>query len=357
MDEEKKTLRWRLTDWKRSPILKAIQQIQTRKAERFVKNEEWDNALRMGKYAVPPLIESLKGNGKIRWCAARALVKIGIPAVPALIEALKDQNENVRFLAAWALGAIRNVSAVPALVEAMNEENLEVKFIAAEGLEDILKELIAQLNSANERSSKLALQKLVKIGEPAVPDLIKAFSRSPFDDGCSYDGHYYARRALVEIGNPAIPHLINALKNMKFTLWDPVARIIGEIGDHSVSSSLVMMLMDKTPGVRERVKATFGYILDKCDNCQQLDEFQKELNNVFKNLTKKSHDREAIRDVGNMISSLIIKIAQKRNPLLEDKGILLSDIPKPPKRGTIYRTLDSRRETIKRSVMERVRNG
>jgi HEAT repeat protein len=68
--------------------------------------------------AVPALIEALKDDGKrslrgglwpfddydygqyvdksVRNSAAEALVKMGLAAVPALIEALKDENKNVR---------------------------------------------------------------------------------------------------------------------------------------------------------------------------------------------------------------------------------------------------------------------
>jgi HEAT repeat protein len=51
-----------------------------------------------------------------------ALVKIGTPAVPALIQALGDRSENVRRAAAEALGAIGDPQAVPALIQALGHE-------------------------------------------------------------------------------------------------------------------------------------------------------------------------------------------------------------------------------------------
>jgi HEAT repeat protein len=60
--------------------------------------------------------------------AAEALVKIGRPAVPALIEALASPDEPVRFMAATVLGKIGApaASAAPALAACVRAEQNEV---------------------------------------------------------------------------------------------------------------------------------------------------------------------------------------------------------------------------------------
>ena len=50
----------------------------------------------------------------VRQYYADMLVKIGIPAVPALIEALKDESQIVQASSAKALGEIGDASAIPA---------------------------------------------------------------------------------------------------------------------------------------------------------------------------------------------------------------------------------------------------
>jgi HEAT repeat protein len=133
----------------------------------------------LGTPAVPHLIQALGDRDRdVRKAACRALVKIGAPAVPHLIQALGDGNEDVRAAACWALVKI-GAPAVPHLIQALGDGNEDVRAAACWAL--------------------------VKIGAPAVPHLIQALG----------DGDWYVRaaacEALVEIGAPAVPHLIQAL--------------------------------------------------------------------------------------------------------------------------------------------------
>jgi hypothetical protein len=59
---------------------------------------------------------------------------IGKPAVPDLIEALKNKNEDIRWEAAKALGQIEDPEAAPALVKVLRVKNAGVRWLAAEGL-------------------------------------------------------------------------------------------------------------------------------------------------------------------------------------------------------------------------------
>lgn len=67
------------------------------------------------------LLESL--DWEVRRTAIEALIEIGAPAIPALIEALLDRKSFYRYSAAEALGRIGNTSAIPALVEVLNDGN------------------------------------------------------------------------------------------------------------------------------------------------------------------------------------------------------------------------------------------
>jgi HEAT repeat protein len=66
--------------------------------------------------------------------ARKELVAIGKPAVPFLIEALKNPNHLGRWEAVKALGEIGDSKAAPALVEALEDEEFEVRWRAAEAL-------------------------------------------------------------------------------------------------------------------------------------------------------------------------------------------------------------------------------
>ena len=71
-----------------------------------------------------------------RFKALNVLIKIGEPAVPALIETLQDQSNPFtrRWEAAKALGAIKDERAVEPLIKAMSDENEVIRRVTAEAL-------------------------------------------------------------------------------------------------------------------------------------------------------------------------------------------------------------------------------
>ena len=96
----------------------------------------------MGESAVHSLVQALKNDGNIdvRMSAARALGRIGEPAkeaVPTLIQALEDQDFRVRNIAVWALVQIGK-PAVPHLIQVLeNEKQADVHSFAVEVLEQM----------------------------------------------------------------------------------------------------------------------------------------------------------------------------------------------------------------------------
>lgn len=63
--------------------------------------------IKIGGLAIPALIKTLGDDEKQVWCLASAiLVKIGDPAVKPLIEALQHESEQIRLLAAGTLHKI-----------------------------------------------------------------------------------------------------------------------------------------------------------------------------------------------------------------------------------------------------------
>jgi HEAT repeat protein len=66
--------------------------------------------------------------------ARSALVKIGKPAVPLLINLLSDPVDHVRWEACKALGLIPDPSSAPALVNALRDKSVEIQWLAAEAL-------------------------------------------------------------------------------------------------------------------------------------------------------------------------------------------------------------------------------
>ena len=77
----------------------------------------------MGKAAVPLLAEALKkGDGLVRWEAAKALGEIGVSeAAPPLVKALEDEEFDVRWLAAIGLIGM-NIKGLKPLLHALMEQ-------------------------------------------------------------------------------------------------------------------------------------------------------------------------------------------------------------------------------------------
>ncbi len=67
----------------------------------------------------------------------RPLVEVGVPAVPALIKALKDKDSYMRQVTARALGEIGNDAAVPALNKALKDKDDDVRQAVAEALKKL----------------------------------------------------------------------------------------------------------------------------------------------------------------------------------------------------------------------------
>jgi hypothetical protein len=82
-----------------------------------------------------PLVLQLRGYDGARRLRARvALVKLGRPVVPLLLRLLTDHSQQVRWEACKALGSITLPSTAHQLVDALRDENMEVRWLAAEGL-------------------------------------------------------------------------------------------------------------------------------------------------------------------------------------------------------------------------------
>ena len=86
--------------------------------------------------AIRPLIQALSdADSMASDLAHNALVVIGKPAVPALLEVPKDAPQRARINALRALAEIGDYSAIPALMAALEEDSVMMQHWAEEGLE------------------------------------------------------------------------------------------------------------------------------------------------------------------------------------------------------------------------------
>ncbi|WP_313931118.1 HEAT repeat domain-containing protein [Nostoc sp. FACHB-133] len=178
---------------------------------------------------IAPLIEKLIDNdAHIRSLAADALVNIGSAAVPSLIEALKNQDINLRWHAASVLGDLgaEAAPAVPALSAALQDEDGQVRLYAT-----------------------LALGNIGTAAKAAVPSLMAALQdKEQFV-------RIYVPSALRKIGveaKVAVPVLTAALKDKNPTVRYNSAYALGAMGTEAVSAvpNLIALLNDSQFYVR-----------------------------------------------------------------------------------------------------------
>lgn len=93
-------------------------------------------AIKPEESAVQPLVDALTdGDSMVGSLAANALVKIGGPAVPYLIDAVKNGPQSQRIHALRALAEIRDHRAIPIMMQVMQEDSALLQHWAQEGLE------------------------------------------------------------------------------------------------------------------------------------------------------------------------------------------------------------------------------
>jgi HEAT repeat protein len=188
--------------------------------------------VRLGEAAVPTLKQVMIENADkphdydrpFFWAARNALVKIGKPAVSALMEAALVVEGRAKAEIIDGLGEIGEASAeaVPLLIEYSNSNEGAVK-----------------------ASSVGALG---KIGDSRAVEPLIALLGDPY---------WNATEALGRIGDRrAVPHLIEALAHPKDHGGAAIA--LGMLGDASAVPSLIEVLKDRGNSTQKRALAIFG---------------------------------------------------------------------------------------------------
>jgi len=86
--------------------------------------------------AIRPLIQALNdADTMVSDLARSALVVIGKPAIPSLLEVSKDAPQRARINALRAVAEIGDYSAIPALMAALEDDSVMMQHWAEEGLE------------------------------------------------------------------------------------------------------------------------------------------------------------------------------------------------------------------------------
>ncbi|HEY9667441.1 MAG TPA: HEAT repeat domain-containing protein, partial [Coleofasciculaceae cyanobacterium] len=184
-------------------------------------------------------------------------------AIPALEQALQDEDSGIRETAADALRDIGTDTAVSVLLQALNEneDDYSIQESATYALEDIGTEaavlaLLQRLNNKNPHVRERAIIALGNIGtETVVPALVEALK-----DGRSHNGET-AAEALSTINSEAVVSaLLQTLKGENSYARSNAASALGEIGTEAAVPALIKALNDEVDYVRASAAEALGKI-------------------------------------------------------------------------------------------------
>jgi HEAT repeat protein len=207
---------------------------QSEEMRGLVASQEWDRLADLGSEAIPALIEALADEDtNTRSKAAEALAKIGHPASDKLIQALADERGFVRNWAAWVLGKMEEAQAVNALISALADDYDSVRENAAWAL-----------------------------GQIRDPRAVEALVTAMMDEYANV--RQYAVSALAEMAHPeTLQPLLVAIQDMDPTVRQNAASGLGQLRDAGAVEPLTVALKDPDPVVRGEVACALAQIGDQ----------------------------------------------------------------------------------------------
>jgi Uri superfamily endonuclease len=142
----------------------------------------------------------VSGDEQAREEAVHTLGALGKDSIPPLLELLDNDDTDVRCWVIWTLAHTGSHQAVEPLTAALNDADSDVRTCAAMALGELraveaAPALVAQLSSCSGLLTRCAADALEKIGEQAVPALVKVLEHH------KSQVRMWAARALGRIGS------------------------------------------------------------------------------------------------------------------------------------------------------------
>lgn len=182
-------------------------------------------------------------------------------AVKILIAALRDEDAEVRAVAASSLTNYHDESAIPYLETALYDENKDIRANAARTLGFIGSKLSVGplLRALTDVASEVRAEAAAALGQLGSATPIDPLLNALLDEDESV-----RRRAVIALGKigskSAVEHLLTALQDEDYEMRKCAAIALGQIGEESTFVPLLEALGDREAQVREHVVESLGRI-------------------------------------------------------------------------------------------------
>lgn len=203
---------------------------------------------KVGLPALSPLIDCLRNKDDlVKLHAARSLGQIGSPvAVNDLIRLLNHRSPRIRSEVVWALGQIRSPLAVTPLAQKLTDPDISVQSSAVQALKMIgspaLSALTAMLKNSTSHTRSTAIRTLAQMGyEEVVGNIAELLFTDPFPyvrcDACIALGQIASPLAIAHLGVAVKDHdrsvrtsALRALRKIKSPLANEILRQVDPYG-------------------------------------------------------------------------------------------------------------------------------
>ncbi len=207
--------------------------------------------LELGDDAIPVLLPAVKSNDRIqREYVIAALSNLKAQsAIPAIADVLADQSLGRRYIAAWALGEIGNVAAVSPLLNALGDQEEEVRKFVTRSLIKLNSLAVVPLidflkQTQNPQSVAAAVRALGDIADPQAFEVLLQHL-----DGPSRADVVTALGKLKD--TRTVDALVSVLQDQDWLVRMNAATALGPIGSEKQTAALEVLLEDDVNVVRE----------------------------------------------------------------------------------------------------------
>lgn len=223
-----------------------------------VRNGTKDALVGIGPKVIPLVHEAGKV-AETRGAALDVLVRVGEPAVPAVVSLLSEDDQDTRMIAASSLGKIKSMKATPALLKATGDI-AAVRQLAISSLcdicdprsADLLISVLSQQKDGGEVRARAARALSIIGGQNAIVALVNSLGDLDLKVRSSAIG------GLQRMGAPAVAVVASKLSSGNKTVRESAAQSLERTDAPEAAAVLAGMAKDADPEVRASAAKGLG---------------------------------------------------------------------------------------------------